>query len=195
MIALALLVSNLLTVALGPDRDRIEAPSRPPAPGRCDDGTSSRGPDGSPNWDCEIRGCSPHAPICWSDRYDPCFGESGEDLGVCSEGPTEKCESYLSCFDLWVYCNGVYQCHEDDSLIGCTNGSCTPVTLPAPERRPDQIRGAFGDASYDFDECAPSQGMDAWVSEERKSAREIAPQPRYLPGTTVADTMGGHGHV
>jgi hypothetical protein len=103
-----------------------------PAPILCDDRSPLIKPDGSVNWDCEIDGCSPSAPVCWSERLDFCFID-GEDTGECVWDPTAvmTCNGWWSCLKLWAGCDGVYECNES-SGVGCGSGSCTPVPALNP---------------------------------------------------------------
>jgi len=177
----------------------LEASSRLVERVVCDDGSSPRRADGSPNWDCEIHGCSPHEPICWSDRLDFCFDESGDDLGICTYRPRKKCGSRWSCFDLWLYCDGVYQCH-DDSWVGCTNGSCTPKpTVQASSQGPDSVlyRGEDEAANLCRAESLADPLLHAanavWAADA--VARNNAPGPRRLPGIALDGMKRGHGDV
>lgn len=104
----------------GPDRRR--------APLRCDDGSSVYHVDGSPNWDCELRNCSPHEFVCWSERLDHCYDDSGDDNGVCGARKVTSCKSRWGCFKLWANCNGEYTCTQN-AWPGCAEGSCTTATL------------------------------------------------------------------
>lgn len=96
----------------------------------CDDG-SAPWRAGLPNWDCELYECTPLDSLCWPDRTAGCYSASGGENGRCMIR-TSTCDSRLSCFNLWVHCGGTYECHENDSLIGCTNGSCSTALLPRP---------------------------------------------------------------
>jgi hypothetical protein len=123
MIGLAILWVGLLMLPL---RDDPTPPVR-----RCDDGAPAWSDRGSPNWDCELHGCTPHEAICWSERLDHCYDVSGNDLGLCLFA-VETCNSRFTCFDLWLYCPGQYECTDEDSWIGCTEGKCTTADSPAP---------------------------------------------------------------
>lgn len=92
----------------------------------CDDDTTVWDADGWPNWACAIEGCTPHEPICWDHRLDHCFDEDGNDRGTCAYGETE-CHNRLECFNLWVHCEGSYECHSSTS-VGCTDGTCITAT-------------------------------------------------------------------
>lgn len=93
----------------------------------CDDGSLAWDSTGSPNWACTISGCSPHESSCWSERLDVCFDEDGEELGRCSYS-ADECHGRWECFDLWLYCEGEYECHES-GIIGCTHGTCTTAEV------------------------------------------------------------------
>lgn len=131
MIELALLL--LEVCASPPDLSPRTAPL-------CDDGTRAWGRDRTPNWGCERWGCGPLESLCWSDRLDHCYDVAGNELGVC-EYAVETCNSRFSCFDLWLYCPGEYQCHDEDSWIGCTNGTCTTDIRPLPPTGVDFAAG------------------------------------------------------
>lgn len=149
------------------------------APIRCDDGSSPRRPDGSPNWNCEIRGCGPHESTCWSDRIDFCFNESGDDAGICLWEEPQTCKSILSCIDLWSGCNGEWSC---SSPIPCNDGVCTPKpkTKPKPETKPS-VRAVH--------ECAlDGRAIQSEPVNESTPAED-------LPQANATDSVGGHGDV
>lgn len=89
----------------------------------CDDNASAWDQYGMPNWACTIEGCSPHESSCWDYRLDHCYDDDGVDLGECAFQKS-TCGNRLDCFNLWVYCEGSYECHSD-TILGCTNGTCT----------------------------------------------------------------------
>lgn len=96
----------------------------------CDDGSAPWHADGQPNWACTLQGCTPQAAVCWEERLDHCYDDEGRDLGECAY-EFQKCDSRYSCFNLWLYCDGVYHCNTNE-VIGCSSGSCT-----AASTRPD----------------------------------------------------------
>ena len=96
--------------------------SEEPEEPTCDDG-SAAWDDGRPNFSCTLSGCAPHDRECWDFRLDYCYDETGKDMGICSFS-VETCSSILACFDMWLYCEGAYECTSDTS-VGCTSGSCT----------------------------------------------------------------------
>lgn len=99
----------------------------------CDDGSSPWRRDGRPNFDCHVGGCSSRGPVCFADRLAHCHDVAGADTGAC-ELETDECHSKLACFDMWLYCAGVYKCHDATSWVGCNHGSCTTDTAPvAPD--------------------------------------------------------------
>lgn len=185
MIELALLLSlgtSLPVQPAEPYQVRTEARSRLASPRRCDDGSSFRHADGSPNWDCELHGCSPHASICWSERLDFCYDESGDDAGVCAWGEVQTCNSRWTCFDLWTGCNGKYECHEEDSWIGCTDGTCTPK----PTLKQQAAALAF---------VSPHEDDLVCPLDPRAIKRNVTPSISDLPDFTADDTVRGHGDV
>lgn len=179
MIELAFFLFHPVPSATIPYQGGIEAATRRRSPVRCDDGSSPRDLDGSPNWDCELRGCSPLAPVCWSDRLDFCFDDLGDDMGVCAWAEPQHCDSRLTCFDLWTSCDGKYECHEDDSWIGCTNGTCTP--------KPSLITQSSSEA---IEECLPEISASSTLSIERTLGTS-----RHLSVSAADDTVRGHGDV
>lgn len=100
----------------------------PPPAIRCDDGSSPWDPAGRPRLRCSIDGCYYGEPICWDWRLDHCFDpETGDDLGNCTFN-TELCKGVLSCFSLYLYCDGEFACTGGDP---CSEGSCTTAS-PTP---------------------------------------------------------------
>jgi len=166
----------------------IVGPSRRRGPPRCDDGSPLRHPDGSPNWDCELRGCSPHEAVCWSDRLDYCYDESGDDAKICAWGKLQTCNSRWTCFDLWTGCDGKYECNEEDSWIGCTDGTCTPKPGISGQS------AAHSDQILDQISAPPvSETIDACPLEFRAIERGVTTTPQRLPDFGAGDTVGGHG--
>lgn len=92
----------------------------------CDDDATAWDAEGWPNWACTIEGCTPHEQICWDHRLDDCYDEDGNDRGTCAYHETH-CHTRLECFNLWVHCEGSYECHSD-TAIGCTDGTCTTAS-------------------------------------------------------------------
>jgi hypothetical protein len=117
----------------------------------CDDG-SAPWHAGLPNWDCELYECTPLDSLCWPERLDGCYTASGAESGACTI-ETSLCDSRLSCFNLWVHCGGTYECHEDDSWIGCTSGSCRSAASPRP--KPPAHVSDVGPAAVDPPEPDP----------------------------------------
>ncbi|MCA9707613.1 MAG: hypothetical protein KDK70_17305 [Myxococcales bacterium] len=120
MLGLAFLLAGSLGSAPSFDQLTTEPPPL------CDDGSSARNPDGTPNWSCSRQGCSAEEALCWDYRLDHCYGADGEDLGVCVIEVAE-CSGRLACFDMWLFCAGEYNCVED-GVIGCTKGTCSTDT-------------------------------------------------------------------
>jgi len=97
----------------------------------CDDGSSAFDDEGKPNWQCQRRGCTPDAHVCWSEKIAHCRDAAGGLLSTCSVA-TEECNSRFSCFDLWLYCEGEYGCDESGG-VGCKKGHCkTDTDAQAP---------------------------------------------------------------
>lgn len=191
MIELAFFLLDPVIAAMEPDRSPIVVSSGRNAQKVCDDGTSVHRPDGTPNWDCQLRGCSPHEKTCWSDRLDFCRDSSGADRGICVyERSATTCKSRWSCFDLWAYCNGVYQCH-DDSYFGCTDGSCTPK--PTAQRASvAEDEGMYECSAEEL--SASSVEVDPKVSEEVAERKNAQARGR-LPVAAAAGMKGDHGDV
>lgn len=131
MIELVLFLLDPAPAHLSASDIELAATSAKRAPILCDDRSSPFGPDGNPNWDCELAGCTPFAPVCWSYRLDFCYDENGDDTGECAWGGAQTCNSRWSCFKLWAGCDGEYQC-DQASWPGCGSGSCTPVPALKP---------------------------------------------------------------
>lgn len=89
----------------------------------CDDGSPAWRSDGEPNWSCVRKGCTPHASSCWADQLDHCYRDDGTDLGICVR-KQKTCNNQWACFELWLYCDGTYECHESGN-VGCKRGTCT----------------------------------------------------------------------
>lgn len=106
---------------------RPSGPTSLRAPRLCDDGSAPWDPAGAPNWDCEIDACSPHELICWDERLDFCFDDSGNDAGICLWRAQQSCSSVWQCFKLWANCDGRYECQVTGSPFGCAEGTCDPV--------------------------------------------------------------------
>lgn len=156
--------------AAQPLQDGREGPTRLQAPLRCDDGSNLYESDGAPNWDCELRGCSPHEWVCWSERLDHCYDDSGDDNGVCIAKKVTPCNSRWECFKAWANCKGEYQC-ESTSWPGCTKGSCTTADAAPSPSSP----GAVSPAAARHKIAPPGRGR------------------RYLSGVRTRGTVGGHG--
>lgn len=102
-------------------------------PEQCDDGSSPWRRGGRPNFTCHVDGCSSRGPVCFADRLAHCYDETGAVSGDCALAK-EECHSKVACFDMWLYCPGVYECHDKTSWVGCNHGSCTTDTAPvAPD--------------------------------------------------------------
>lgn len=114
----------------------IASPTERPDAIRCDDGSPLYTPEGRPNWDCWLAGCTPHDDICWSDRLDHCFDEAGNDRGVCVYS-TSRCDGVFSCYKLWFSCVGEYKCLESGPIVGCKKGTCTLADKPATPQSAD----------------------------------------------------------
>lgn len=97
-----------------------------PKPPMCDDGSSPWHYNGTPNWRCELEGCNAQDPSCWPERLEHCSDDTG-DLGFCVYAVIE-CKSKYACFEQFMYCEGVYECLDDESWIGCGHGRCTTDT-------------------------------------------------------------------
>lgn len=118
---------SILLALLPAGPTELSAAPRP----RCDDGSPPYDRRGRPNLDCVVDGCWPDEPICWSERLDHCFSEDGDDAGVCVF-TASTCDSWYSCFDLFLYCDGQWGCNSS-SLGVCTDGYCitsAPGTTP-----------------------------------------------------------------
>jgi hypothetical protein len=118
MIAALLVLSLQVSLAAGDTDDEAI----------CDDGSPAFHRNDRPNWSCMRRGCSPSAAVCWTDRLDECRDDAGDIHDSCRIA-VETCNSRLSCFDLWLYCEGVYTCHESGG-VGCKSGTCETNTAP-----------------------------------------------------------------
>lgn len=94
----------------------------------CDDGSSAWDSNDLPNWACTREGCSPSKESCWDERLDDCLDPNGADLGVCVY-ESDSCSSRFECFDLWLYCDGVYHCSQPE-VVGCSAGTCTDAAPP-----------------------------------------------------------------
>lgn len=92
----------------------------------CDDGSSPWHNNHTPNWSCELQGCNAQDPSCWPERLEHCSDDTG-DLGFCVYAVIE-CKSKYACFEQFMYCEGVYECLDDESWIGCGHGRCTTDT-------------------------------------------------------------------
>lgn len=92
----------------------------------CDDGSAPWDAAGQPNWACVRHGCTPHEAVCWEDRLDYCYDDAGRDRGICAY-EHQKCDSKYTCFNLWLYCDGVYHCNTNE-VVGCSSGTCTAST-------------------------------------------------------------------
>jgi len=108
----------LMLITLG-----VGEPSTDLSSVRCDDGARLLNTDGVPNWDCEIRGCSPTSKLCHQKREN-LLGEESEHLFR----SVQTCNGWWSCLKLWAGCDGTYECNEPSGL-GCGKGTCTPVPL------------------------------------------------------------------
>jgi hypothetical protein len=90
----------------------------------CDDGSSPYDENGQPKVnDCEINACVVAEPLCWSERLDLCYTESGDDNGSCYM-EDKQCSSSLGCWGLYIACVGEWNCR-DSYWWGCGNGTCT----------------------------------------------------------------------
>lgn len=129
MFGLAFLLSLSASTSLSPPpqspQSPFETPTRLRAPRRCDDGSNPFQKDGSPNWECEIRECSPFEAICWLESHDACYDENGDDNGACGGEEVKTCNGWINCFGLWARCDGAYECQESSSLGPCNKGICT----------------------------------------------------------------------
>lgn len=135
----------------------------------CDDGSSPRLPDGSPNWNCTIEGCSPHDMTCYEERLDHCRDEAQPAVDHCRYQTTE-CKSKIACFDLWLGCPGEYKCLDEESWIGCNHAQCKT--------------GRRLNTHHPF--TAPPKGETAPAPRPRAPLRVFTPKTR--PGRGAAPT-------
>ncbi|MFO7563143.1 MAG: hypothetical protein R6X02_10910 [Enhygromyxa sp.] len=88
----------------------------------CDDGSSAYDENGDPNADCEINECVVMESLCWSERLDFCYSESGDDNGSCHLRD-KACGNGVSCWGLYIACVGEWSCR-DPQWWGCGRGTC-----------------------------------------------------------------------
>lgn len=141
----------------------------------CDDGSRLFHPDGSPNWDCDLDGCSLLEGVCWAERLDFCFDDAGNETGACIWRERKKCNSRWTCFKLWASCDGRF-----DYDFNTGHGSCTPVPAVRPPKS-TKSRAVF--AREDF----------SGVGAQRCDARQTP--PFQSSGRLVAWETKGGGHV
>lgn len=136
-LAFLLSLSASSTVAPAPQAQhgRFETVTRLRAPLRCDDGKSPYQKDGSPNWECEIRDCSPFEALCWIGAHDECYDENGDDNGACGGEEVKTCKGWASCFGLWARCDGEYECKVSSRFGPCNEGICTLRAAPTSTGR------------------------------------------------------------
>jgi len=178
------------------DREAYHQPVERPVRLRCDDGSPVWTPDGGPNWDCELAGCSPHEQVCWSDRLDVCFDESGDSNGVCKFAEPQKCDSRWSCFKLWASCDTEYTCEKPVGW-GCGGGTCASVQVVKPSL---PWRPGTAQCMSPTPTLAPGQSLSPGHFRHSFSASSIeaalgGTPSRDLLGTKPADMVRGHGDV
>lgn len=202
-LAFFLLLNPSISITLPapqPQQSHHHAPARLRAPLRCDDGHAIFEPDGSPNWDCELQGCSPHEALCWSDRLDHCYDENGDENGMCGGKKVTPCNSRWECFKSWANCTGEHTCDDTSGWLGCPKGACTTNEAPVSPSPP----GAASPASAKPPPKPPAKPPAQIRSSPRAPSpsprgdayhKRAASQGRDLPAVRTRGSVGGHGDV